>query len=215
MRRYRNNISDELLNLIDQRHNPCIIGLDPAINQIPDYIKRKRKDYGNPFEAVRDTIIEFNRLIIDAVGDIVPAVKPQMAFYEQYGGEGVKAFEETVKYAKKKGLIVIEDAKRNDIGSTVKAYADGHLGMVSLIDGTISSSLDVDLMTVSPYLGSDGIKPFIEVCKELGKGIFILVKTSNPSSGELQDKVISGDGTVYEAIARYVAEAGIELMGER
>ena len=215
MSRDRTNISDKLLNLIEQKHNPCIIGLDPVIDQIPACIKRKKKDYDSPFEAVRHTIIEFNRLIIDAVKDIVPAVKPQMAFYEQYGSQGVKAFEETVIYAKEKGLIVIEDAKRNDIASTAKAYADGHLGKVSLIDGTISSSLDVDFVTVTPYLGSDGIKPFIEVCKESGKGIFILVKTSNPSSGELQNRIIAGDGAVYEVIARYVAEAGIELMGEK
>lgn len=215
MGRERNNISDKLLNLIEQKHNPCIVGLDPVIEQIPDYIKRKRKDCSHPFEAVRHTIVEFNRLIIDAVGDIVPAVKPQMAFYEQYGSQGIKAFEETVKYAKEKGLIVIEDAKRNDIGSTAKAYANGHLGKVFLINGTISSSLDVDLLTVSPYLGSDGIKPFLEVCKELGKGIFILVKTSNPSSEELQDRIIAGDETVYEIIARYVAEVGMELIGEK
>jgi len=118
MSRDRTNISDKLLNLIEQKHNPCIIGLDPVIDQIPACIKRKKKDYDSPFKAVRHTIIEFNRLIIDAVKDIVPAVKLQMAFYEQYGSQGVKAFEETVIYAKEKGLIVIEDAKRNDIAST-------------------------------------------------------------------------------------------------
>ena len=139
-----------------------------------------------------------------------------MAYYEQYGSEGVRAFEETVKYAKSKGLIVIEDAKRNDIGSTVTAYANGHLGKVSTVTGNETSSLDVDLLTVTPYLGSDGISPFINVCKRLGKGIFILVKTSNPSSGEIQDKTVQNThNTIYETVAKYVAEVGNALIGVR
>jgi len=210
------NMADQLLDKIDEKCNPCVIGLDPDISQIPEFMKNNVRDYDNPFEAVRDVIIQFNKQIIDAVSDIIPAVKPQMAFYEQYGSEGVKAFEETVKYAKGKGLIVIEDAKRNDIGSTVKAYANGHLGKVSTVIGNEISSLDVDIITVTPYLGSDGIRPFINVCKRLGKGIFILVKTSNPSSGEIQDKLVENtSNTVYETVAKYVAEVGNELIGAR
>ncbi|HLC55968.1 MAG TPA: orotidine-5'-phosphate decarboxylase [Candidatus Nanoarchaeia archaeon] len=208
------NVADRLLNLIDKKRNPCIVGLDPTLEQIPEHIKEDKKDYHNPFEGVRHAIVEFNKLIIDNIFDIVPAVKLQMAFYEKYGSEGVKAFEETARYAQKKGLIVIEDAKRNDIGNTANAYADGHLGKVNLINDNLHS-LNVDFITVTPYLGSDGIKPFIDVCKEHGKGIFILVKTSNPSSGELQDKIIDGKETVYEVVARYVHQVGNELIGER
>ncbi len=209
------NMSDRVLDLIDKRQNPCIVGLDPRIDKIPDCIKKNKKDLNNPFEAARETIIEFNKAIIDNLKDIVPAVKPQIAFYEQYGSEGVKAYEETVKYAHQMGLLVIGDAKRNDIGSTAKAYANGHLGKVSLIHGGSSPSFDVDMMTINAYLGTDGIKPFIEVCRELGKGIFVLVKTSNPSSGELQDTTISNGVTVYESIAQQVAQLGEELIGER
>lgn len=210
------NMADQLLDKIDEMRNPCVIGLDPDISQIPEFLKNKTRDFDNPFEAVRDVIIQFNKQIIDAVSDVVPAVKPQMAFYEQYGSEGVRAFEETVKYAKGKGLIVIEDAKRNDIGSTVNAYANGHLGKVTTVTGKEISSVDVDFLTVTPYLGSDGITPFINVCKRYRKGVFILVKTSNPSSGEIQDKIVENTcNTVYETVARYVAEVGNELIGSR
>lgn len=211
----KKNISDKLLDLIDKKQNPCIVGLDPRIDLIPDCIKEDKKDFKSHFEAVRETIIDFNKAIIDNVKDIVPAIKPQIAFYEQYGSEGVRAYEETVKYAKQMGLLVIGDTKRNDIGSTAKAYANGHLGNVSLIHGGPSPSFNVDMMTINAYLGSDGIKPFIEVCREFGKGIFILVKTSNPSSGELQNKIISDGVTVYEKIAQQVAKLGEELIGER
>ncbi len=211
----QNNIIDKLLNLIDEKQNPCIVGLDPIIEQIPESVKKNKKDYDNPFEVVRDTFIEFNKLIINSVADIVPAVKLQMAFYEQYGSAGLRVFEETVKYARNKGLIVIEDAKRNDIGSTAKAYAEGHLGKVSIINGTRLPSLNVDLITINPYLGSDGINPFLNICREYGKGIFILVKTSNPSSGEIQDKMIGEGETVCQRIARYIDKIGKRLIGER
>jgi orotidine-5'-phosphate decarboxylase len=209
------NIADRLLAKIREKHNPCIVGLDPVIELIPDCIKKGRKDQKGSFEAERDTIIEFNKRIINAVADIVPAVKPQVAFYEKYGSKGLEAFEETVRYARRKDLIVIEDAKRNDIGSTAEAYADGHLGRVPTIDGTLLPSLDADMITVSPYLGSDGIKPFVEVSKKYGKGIFVLVKTSNPSSAELQDRLIEGEGPLYEVVARFVSLVGKELIGTR
>lgn len=209
------NAVDRLLECIDEKQNPCIVGLDPHLDHIPRHILKGIKRNHHPFEAVRDTFITFNKAIIDAVYDVVPAVKPQIAFYEKYGSEGMKAFEETVRYAKKKGLIVIEDAKRNDIGHTAQAYAEGHLGKVQLTDGTWRPSFDVDFMTVSPYLGSDGLKPFEGVCKKYGKGLFVLVKTSNPSSGELQDRVIKGKNKVYETIAQYVHDAGKDVVGKR
>lgn len=208
------NCADKLLDLIDEKQNPSVVGLDPSIEQFPSFLKEKRKDDPNAFQAVAETIVEFNCLIIDAVADIVPAVKPQMAFYEQYGSFGVKAFEETVDYAKQKGLLVIDDSKRNDIGSTAAAYANAHLGRSAILDGSRVPALDADYLTVNPYLGSDGIKPFIDACREFGKGIFALVKTSNPSSGELQDKMVEGR-PVYEVVAELVEEWGRDLVGER
>lgn len=209
----KENIADKLLDCIDKKTNPCIVGLDPALDQIPDHLK-KSKDR-NSFEAVRDVIIEFNKLIINAVEDIVPAVKIQTAFYEAYGSKGIEALEETIIYAKSKGLIVIEDAKRNDIGSTAKAYAEGHLGKVMLNDGELASSFDVDMITVNPYLGSDSIEPFIEACKKYEKGIFILAKTSNKSSREIQNKTTKKGKTIYEIVAQYIDEAGKDMIGER
>ena len=178
------NLADRLLDAIDKKQNPCVVGLDPAIDKIP-----KNLINGNSFASIADAIRKFNYGIIDAVADLVPAVKPQIAFYEKYGSEGVKAFKDTVDYAKSKGLIVIEDGKRNDISSTAQAYAEAHLGKVKTQTSS-AFSINADLLTVNPYLGSDGLKPFFDVSKEFGKGIFILVKTSNPSSGELQDRLI-------------------------
>ena len=178
------NKVDRLLEKIDEKKNPCVVGLDPVLERIPKHLIN-----GDSFEDVAEAFRKFNFAIIDAVCDLVPAVKPQIAFYEKYGSEGVKAFKDTVDYAKSKGLIVIEDGKRNDIGSTAQAYADGHLGSVKT-QASDKPSFDLDFLTVNPYLGSDGINPFFEVCKEHGKGIFILVKTSNPSSGEFQDRLV-------------------------
>ena len=178
------NLADRLLDAIDKKQNSCVVGLDPVIEKIP-----KNLIVGNSFASIADAIRKFNYGIIDAVADLVPAVKPQIAFYEKYGSEGVKAFKDTVDYAKSKGLIVIEDGKRNDISSTAQAYADAHLGKVKTPVSSVPS-INADLLTVNPYLGSDGLKPFVEVSREFGKGIFILVKTSNPSSGELQDRLI-------------------------
>jgi orotidine-5'-phosphate decarboxylase len=207
-------MSDELIERINQKKNPCIVGLDPRIDLIPESIMKDEAAFENPYEAVRETIIEFNRAIINNIKDIVPAIKPQIAFYEQYGSEGVKAYEWTVKYAHKNGILVIGDAKRNDIGTTAKAYADGHLGKVPFPNNTSNPAFDVDMMTVNGYLGTDGLKPFVEVCKEYKKGIFVLVKTSNPSSGDLQDKKVSDGSTVYETMASMVASLGEDLKGE-
>jgi len=177
-------IADKLFDKIDEMKNPCVVGLDPVIEKMPKHLLK-----GNTFEDVAEAFRKFNFEIIDNVCDIIPAIKPQIAFYEKYGVAGLKAFKDTVDYAHSKGMIVIEDGKRNDIATTAQAYADGHLGVVQT-ELSKSPSLNVDLLTVNPYLGTDGLTPFVSVCKEFGKGIFILVKTSNPSSGELQDRLI-------------------------
>ncbi len=211
----KDNLADRLLDVIDEKKNPSVVGLDPRLWRIPDHIKEKaEKEASNPFEAAGKAIVEFNKGIIDGVKDIVPAVKPQVAFYEKYGVEGLKAFKKTINYAQEKDLIVVEDVKRNDIGSTAKAYASAHLGEVDMIEGE-ALSFNGDMVTVNPYLGSDGIQPFVEVCEEYGKGIFILNKTSNPSSDELQDKVVEDDGKVYELMAEFIEEWGENLRGER
>jgi orotidine-5'-phosphate decarboxylase len=209
------NFADRLLEAIDKKQNPVCIGLDPRIGKIPQYIRKEKIDeYGNNKTAVAEAFVEFNREIIKQTHDIVPAYKPQMAFYEQYGLHGIHAFERTVDAIKSNGCIVIEDAKRNDIGSTSKAYSDGHLGEVELCDGSKEPSFDVDAITVNGYLGSDCIKPFVENCKERGKGIFVLVKTSNPSSGELQDVKAVATENVYSQMALLVNKWGREVVGD-
>ena len=207
------DIVDKLIEKIIVTKNPSVIGLDPDIRKIPACYKADVKSY-NPFEAVSNAIVDFNRDVIDAVAEFVPAVKPQMAFYEKYGSYGIVAFEKTVAYAKLKGLVVIEDAKRNDIGNTAQAYADGHLGCVELLDGSIAPSIDADFLTVTPFLGSESLKPFFEVCAKNNKGIFVLVKTSNKSSGEIQD-VLTADGiTISQSIAKYISEQADCYIGE-
>ena len=207
------NIVDKLIENTIRTKNPSVIGLDPDIGKIPACYKVNAKS-SNPFEAVANVIYEFIRDVIDTVADLVPAVKPQMAFYEKYGSYGVAAFEKTVAYAKSKGLVVIEDAKRNDIGNTAGAYADGHLGCVELLDGSRTPSIDADFLTVTPFLGSESLHPFIEVCKKNSKGIFVLVKTSNTSSGEIQDVVASDGMTISQSIALYVSEQADTFMGK-
>ena len=207
------NVVDKLIENTIRTQNPSVVGLDPDIGKIPACYKLNAKS-SDPFEAVANVIYEFNRDVIDTVADLVPAVKPQMAFYEKYGSYGVAAFEKTVAYAKSKGLVVIEDAKRNDIGNTAGAYADGHLGCVELLDGSCTPSFDADFLTVTPFLGSESLHPFIDVCVKNSKGIFVLVKTSNTSSGEIQDVVTSDGITVSQSIAKYVSEQGETFMGE-
>lgn len=207
------NIVDLLIENTIRTKNPSVIGLDPDIRKIPMCYKTDSKSK-NSFEAVADVIYAFNRDIMDTVYELVPAVKPQMAFYEKYGSYGVSAFEKTVAYAKAKGLVVIEDAKRNDIGNTAKAYADGHLGTVELLDGSSVPAIDADFLTVTPFLGSESLDPFIDVCKQNNKGIFVLVKTSNISSGEIQDVVAANGLTVSQNIASYVSDHAKLLMGK-
>jgi len=220
-------IADKLLDKIDEMGNPCVVGLDPVIEKVPKHLLK-----GDSFEDVAEAFRKFNFAIIDNIADIIPAVKPQIAFYEKYGVPGLQAFKDTVDYAHSKGMIVIEDGKRNDIATTAQAYADGHLGVVQTELGK-KPSLNVDLLTVNGYLGSDGLLPFVSVCKEFGKGVFILVKTSNPSSGELQDRLIDitleeenklvSDGiqvkdhktTVYNLMAMHVNKYALEDIGKR
>ncbi len=208
------NFADLLLGKIEEKQNPSCVGLDPVFEKIPQQIKEEaRNKFGANFEGIAQSFLEFNRRIIDSVAEIAPAVKPQMAFYEKYGNFGVRTFEETVKYAHKKKLVVIEDAKRGDIGSTAEAYSSGHLGRVASWNGN-EPGYDVDCITVNPYLGIDGIKPFIEDAKKYGKGIFVLVKTSNPSSGELQD-LDYGNKKIYDVVAGLVNKWGEGTEGAR
>jgi orotidine-5'-phosphate decarboxylase len=208
------NFADRLMEKVDEKRSHVCVGLDPRLDQIPTEITDKAvAEYGTTLEAVYHSILEFNQGIIDAVADYAPIVKPQMAFYEQYGHWGVKAFEKTVAYAKESGLLIINDAKRNDIGSTAQAYADGHLGSPKFWDEQKLES-NSDSLTVTPYLGSDGINPFVETCSDYDKGIFVLVKTSNPSSHELQD--LESEGVkIYEKIAQLVSKWGEEVIGKR
>ena len=204
---------NKLIAKIQKTHAPIVVGLDPMMNYIPEFIQKKAfEEYGETLEGAAEAIWQYNKGIIDATCDLIPAVKPQIAMYEQFGIEGLKAYKKTIDYCHEKDLVVIGDIKRGDIGSTSAAYAVGHLGKVQV--GTKSyAGFDEDFATVNPYLGSDGVKPFIDVCKEEKKGLFILVKTSNPSSGESQDRQIDGR-PLYELVGEKVAQWGEEHMGD-
>ena len=204
------NAMDKLINKIKETNNPTVMGLDPRYDMIPESIRTK---YSEDIEGACKAILEFNKELIDSVYDIVPAVKPQIAFYEMFGIEGIKVFNETCKYAKQKGMIIIADVKRGDIGSTAAGYSNAYLGKTPIGEEKVSI-YDVDFVTVNPYLGIDGVKPFIDDCKEYGKGIFILVKTSNKSSGELQDLKLENGTTIYEKVAELVNSWGEDLVGE-
>ncbi|MBM7556039.1 orotidine-5'-phosphate decarboxylase [Halanaerobacter jeridensis] len=209
------NFADKLIKAVNQKESHACVGLDPRWGRIPEEIRNKAiAEQGETLVAVAEAIIEFNQGIIDAVAQYVPVVKPQIAFYEQYGHQGIRAFEETVAYAQEKGLLVISDAKRNDIGSTAKAYADGHLGTANVLEG-LTVDLNTDALTITPYLGCDGIKPFVNNCQKNDKGIFILVKTSNSSAHELQDIKAEDDELVFEKLADLVDEWGTEVVGEK
>ena len=204
------NAIDRLINKIKETNNPTVIGLDPRYELLPKCLLEK---YPNTLEGVSQAIVEYNKALIDETYDVIPAVKPQIAFYEMFGIPGMKAFEETCKYAKQKGMIVIADIKRGDIGSTAQGYSNAYLGKTKIGEKE-ESIFDVDFVTVNPYMGTDCVKPFIEDCKKYGKGIFILVKTSNPSSGELQDEKLENGEEVYVKVAKLVEEWGKELRGE-
>ena len=204
---------NKLVEKIRKTGAPVVVGLDPMLGYIPEPILTKAfAEYGETPEGAAEAVWQFNKGIIDAVYDLIPAVKPQIAMYEQFGVPGLAAFDKTVRYCKEKDLIVIGDIKRGDIGSTSAAYAAGHLGQVQ-IGKNCFAGFDEDFATVNPYLGSDGVKPFIDICKEFKKGIFVLVKTSNPSSGEFQDRLIDGR-PLYEWVGEKVAEWGEMAMGD-
>lgn len=214
---------DKLIERIQKTGAPIVVGLDPTMKFVPDHIKKAAfEEKGETLEGAAEAIWLFNKTIVDKTYDLIPAVKPQIAMYEQFGIPGLVTFQKTVDYCKEKGLVVIGDVKRGDIGSTSAAYATAHLGRVQ-VGGSLCAGFDEDFVTVNPYLGSDGVQPFIDVCKEEKKGIFILVKTSNPSSGEFQDRLVQTGVTeitfsgrpLYEVVGEQVAAWSEQFMGEK
>lgn len=208
-----NNYADRLISAISNKGNPCVVGLDPRLELMPEFIGSQWNK--NDIEkAIQFTIRDFHKSILDIVAPLVPAVKLQIAFYEQYGLPGLNAFVDTIRLAKERNLIVIVDAKRNDIASTAEAYANAFLGK-SNIFGNKKPIFDVDCITVSPFLGRDSLQPFVKQCADYGKGIFVLVKTSNPGSVDVQDqKLIATKNPLYEELAKMVDELGSQLIGE-
>lgn len=205
------NFADRLLEAVARKGTPCVVGLDPRVEGMPPFIAGAARESGS-LEQIGEAIIAFHRNVIDAVAPLVPAVKLQIAFYEQYGLPGLRAFAETVGAAQAAGLLVIADVKRNDIGATAEAYASAFLGQ----DGTglPESGFGVDCVTVSPFLGRDSLLPFVQRCRANGRGIFVLVKTSNPGSADVQNRA-GGDGlTVSESLAAMVDELGSDLVGD-
>lgn len=204
---------NKLTTKIQKTKAPIVVGLDPMLNYIPKHIQEKAfKEFGETLEGAAEAIWQFNKEIVDKTYDLIPAVKPQIAMYEQFGIPGIMAFKKTVDYCKSKDLVVIGDIKRGDIGSTSAAYATGHIGKVQIGANKIAP-FDEDFVTLNPYMGADSITPFIDVCKEEKKGLFILVKTSNPSSGDFQDQMV-GDRPVYELVGEKVAQWGETCMGD-
>lgn len=205
---------DKLLENIMEMQNPSVAGLDPKLDYIPSFIKEESyAKYGKNLEGAAQALLTFNKALIDVLCDIVPAVKPQAAYYEMYGWQGMRALTETIAYAKEKGIYIITDGKRNDIGPTMTAYATAHLGKTE-VEGQSIAAFDGDSLTVNGYLGSDGIQPLLDVCQKEDKGIFVLVKTSNPSSGELQDKKLPDGKTVYESMGEMCENWGQALAGK-
>lgn len=201
----------QLIEKIQKTKAPICVGLDPMLSYVPEHIQAAAfEQYGETLEGAAEAIWQFNKEIVDHTFDLISAVKPQIAMYEQFGIEGLKVYKRTVDYCKEKGLVVIGDAKRGDIGSTSAAYATGHIGSVQVGSKTYSG-FDTDFLTVNPYLGTDGVKPFVDVCNSHDRGLFVLVKTSNPSSGEFQDRLIDGR-PLYEWVAEKVVEWGNASM---
>lgn len=201
----------QLIEKIQKTKAPICVGLDPMLSYVPEHIVKRAFDvYGETLEGAAEAIWQYNKEIIDNTYDLIPAVKPQIAMYEQFGIEGLVVYKKTVDYCHEKGLVVIGDAKRGDIGSTSAAYATAHLGKVK-VGNSVCTAFNTEFLTVNPYLGTDGVKPFVDVCKAENKGLFVLVKTSNPSSGEFQDKLVDGR-PVYELVADKVVEWGADCM---
>jgi len=213
------NFADRLIAAVKAKGNPICVGLDPNFDKIPEFIKDRvyaGKDK-SPTGLMADALIEFNKGIIDAVYDIVPVVKPQVSFYEILGHEGMRAYEETIRYAELKGLITIADAKRNDIGSTAEMYAKAYLGEITMFKDekeVITPIFNADSITVNPYLGWDGVKPFVDEARKYEKGLFVLCKTSNKSSGDLQDLQMKDGNSVYEIMGYLIDSWGANDIGE-
>jgi orotidine-5'-phosphate decarboxylase len=196
--------ADHLIDAVRRKGNPCVAGLDPRIDSMPDFVKSGRGALSR--DVVRSIITDFHELVLDSIADLIPVVKPQLAFYEQYGIGGLEAFENTLNAARQRGLLVIADGKRNDISSTAEAYATAFLA---------GTAFDADSMTVTPYLGRDSLDPFAAACAKYGKGLFVVLKTSNPGSRDFQDQPLEGTGRpLYETIARVINELGKDLVGE-
>ncbi len=204
---------DQLIGSIEKLQNPTVVGLDPRLGFVPEPIKEEAfEKYGKTLKGASRAFYQFNKEIIDEIKDIVPAVKPQVAMYEQFGYEGIKAYMDTIQYAKDRGLIVIGDVKRGDIASTAKAYSDGHIGLAD-IEGEKIEVFKEDFITLSPYLGYDSIEPYVKDLNERNKGLFILVKTSNPNSKEIQNLPVEGE-LLYERVAKLLKTWGEAAMGD-
>ncbi len=198
----------QLMEKIAKTKAPICVGLDPMLSYIPEQITKKAfEEHGETLAGAAEAVWAFNKEIIDVTCDLIPSVKPQIAMYEQFGLEGLAVYKRTVDYCREKGLVVIGDAKRGDIGSTSAAYAAGHIGQVK-VGSKVYSGFRTDFLTVNPYLGTDGIKPFVDVCKEQDKGLFVLVKTSNPSIGEFQDRLIELMPRTFFLVPGYGAQGG-------
>ena len=205
---------DRLIENIIEKQNPTVAGLDPKLDYVPASVKDACfAQYGKTLEGAAAALLAFNKAIIDQICDIVPAIKPQAAYYEMYGWQGVKALHDTIAYAQSKGMFVMTDGKRNDIGTTMEAYATAHLGTTD-VAGEAIDAFGADALTVNGYLGTDGIQPLVRICQEKDKGIFVLVKTSNPSSGELQDLKLTNGASVYEQMGRMCEQWGEALPGK-
>lgn len=205
---------DRLIEKIIEMKNPTVVGLDPRPEYVPEYILRRYQDSdGWTMKAVSKAIFDFNQAIIDQIHDIVPAIKPQAAYYEMFGHYGIRTLEKTIRYARLNGMFVITDGKRNDIGATMEAYASAHIGAVSICDTEVEP-FGADALTVNGYLGTDGIEPLLKCCRERDKGIFVLVKTSNPSSGELQDLKLEDGTPVYAKMGDMCESWGADTIGK-
>lgn len=205
---------DRLIEKIIEMKNPTVVGLDPKLEYVPEYLRKKYLDAdGGTLKAAAKAIFAFNQAIIDEIHDIVPAIKPQAAYYEMYGHYGIKALEKTIRYAKLNGMFVITDGKRNDIGATMEAYTNAHLGTVKVCDNEIEP-FSADALTVNGYLGTDGIDPLLKVCREKDKGIYVLVKTSNPSSGEIQNRLLDDGTPIYALMGDMCEKWGSDTIGK-
>lgn len=205
-------IIDKLIEKIKATGNPTVVGLDPRLDYVPAFVKeRAYAKYGKTLKGAAKAMLAYNKMIIDEIYDLVPAVKPQIAMYERYGVSGLKCYVKTIEYAKKRGLVVIGDIKRSDIASTAEAYSDGHIGR-AFVEGIGYEVFKEDFITLNPYLGSDSITPFLKDCSEYEKGLFVLAKTSNPNSGEIQDLIVDG-APLYEKVGKLISKWGEELIG--